>query len=585
MSTLDYIVLLGYLGGTLALGLFFAKRTRTVSDMFAAGGHSPWWVAGLSSFMTMFSAGTFVIWGGIAYKYGVVAIVINMSYGIAALAAGYLVAGRWNALGIRTPAQYIDLRFGSKATQFYTWTLLAFRVVDISITLYALAVVLATLMPLPEGHFLRDADTGRISVPLLTCVFGSIIILYTIVGGLWAVLMTDVLQFVILNLAVIFVLVLTVVGIGNFAGIVATAPPDFFSPTAGGYGLLFLGGWCATQFFIIGADWAFAQRFLSVSSPRNARKATYLFGCLYLVSPLIWLSPPLLYRLTHPGANPEQAYILAGQAVLPAGMIGLMVAAMFSATASTVSGYLNVFAGVLTNDVYRRIFRAAAGERELVVAGRVFSGLVGLTLVVFATVVPHLGGAERVVILWATLIVGPLMAPTIWGLLSSRITTRALWMTVVTSFVAGLVLKVLAQADGRFGLWALDGMLDWARTSGSTVDVIIGVILPVVVLTIAHFVSTGEASGWIRVLRSASAARAAVGPPRPADTVPALALGVSMVVSGIAVVALVPFNPTYRASLSSFGIAVLLLGIAVWLAAKRVRARNARADQLVENMT
>jgi hypothetical protein len=58
-----------------------------------------------------------------------------------------------------------------------------------------------------------------------------------------------------------------------------------------------------------------------------------------------------------------------------------------------------------------------------------------------------------------------------------------------------------------------------------------------------------------------------------------------MVVSGIAVVALVPFNPTYRASLSSFGIAVLLLGIAVWLAAKRVRARNARADQLVENMT
>ncbi len=75
---------------------------------------------------------------------------------------------------------------------------------------------------------------------------------------------------------------------------------------------------------------------------------------LYLISPFIWLAPPLLFRLTHPGVNPEQAYILAGKAVLPAGMIGLMVAAMFSSTASTVSGHLNVFSGVLANDVYRR---------------------------------------------------------------------------------------------------------------------------------------------------------------------------------------------------------------------------------------
>jgi Na+/proline symporter len=564
MASLDYVMLLGYLAGTLALGLLFARRNKSVSEMFAAGGASPWWVAGLSSFMTMFSAGTFVVWGGIAYKYGLVAIIINLSYGIAALAAGYLIAGKWNALGVRTPAEFIELRFGVRAIRFYTWTLIGFRVVDVSITLYALAVVLAVLMPLPEGHVLRDPQTGHLSVALLTCGFGAIVILYTMFGGLWAVLMTDVLQFVILNLSVIFVLVLTLLGLPSLRDLVETAPAGFFAPTGGGYGWLFLTGWCTTQFFIIGADWAFAQRFLSVRTPHDARKGTYLFGCLYLISPFIWLAPPLLFRLTHPGANPEQAYILAGQAVLPAGMVGLMVAAMFSATASTVSGYLNVFAGVLTNDVYRRIFRPAASEHQLVKAGRVFSGIIGLALIALAVLLPHFGGAERIVILWATLIVGPLMAPTIWGLLSPRVTTRALWMTVVVSFLAGVVLKVGSQ-------------MGWSVVPDSMVDVTVGVILPLIVLTVTHLVSRGEAPGWRRAQQSAAMASRNSG---PTDTMPARALGVSLSVSGLVVLALVPFDPAYRASLGAFGAAVLILGISVWLAARRLHTRVLREHSM-----
>jgi len=77
--------------------------------MFAAGGQSPWWTSGLSAFMTMFSANTFVVWGGIAYKMGLVAVIINLMYGVAALLVGYFVAGRWKNLGIETPAQFIHL--------------------------------------------------------------------------------------------------------------------------------------------------------------------------------------------------------------------------------------------------------------------------------------------------------------------------------------------------------------------------------------------------------------------------------------------------------------------------------------------
>ena len=112
MSSLDYVVLAVYLAGTLGLGIFFYFRNKTSEDMFSAGGQSPWWVSGLSSFMTIFSAATFVVWGGIAYKYGVVALSINMCYGTASLVVGYFVASKWKKTGVHTPSEYISLRFG-----------------------------------------------------------------------------------------------------------------------------------------------------------------------------------------------------------------------------------------------------------------------------------------------------------------------------------------------------------------------------------------------------------------------------------------------------------------------------------------
>src|SRR5688572_19111405 len=131
MTTVDYFVLAGYLLGVLAVGSVFGRVNRSPGEMFAAGGNSPWWVAGLSSFMTMFSAGTFVVWGGIAYKHGLVAVAINLCYGVAALLAGYFVAGRWKALNIRTPAEYVRLRFGVAALHFYTWLMMSFRMMGV----------------------------------------------------------------------------------------------------------------------------------------------------------------------------------------------------------------------------------------------------------------------------------------------------------------------------------------------------------------------------------------------------------------------------------------------------------------------
>ena len=95
MNFIDYTILIFYMLGVFGVGFFLSSKNNSTEDMFAAGGESPWWTSGLSSFMTMFSAGTFVVWGGIAYEHGIVAVVINICYGVAAITVGYFVAGKW----------------------------------------------------------------------------------------------------------------------------------------------------------------------------------------------------------------------------------------------------------------------------------------------------------------------------------------------------------------------------------------------------------------------------------------------------------------------------------------------------------
>ncbi|MFW2479723.1 MAG: sodium:solute symporter family transporter, partial [Lentimonas sp.] len=174
MAIADWTVLIAYLLGTVLLGVLLGKLVKSSSDMFSAGGTSPWWASGLSAFMTMFSANTFVVWGSIAFDVGLVAVTINLMYGVAALLVGYFVASHWKGMGIQTPAQYIQLRFGTGALHFYTWAMMVLRVVGTAAALYALAKILVALMPLDEGNPLRDPVTGNLSLRYAILIFGSI---------------------------------------------------------------------------------------------------------------------------------------------------------------------------------------------------------------------------------------------------------------------------------------------------------------------------------------------------------------------------------------------------------------------------
>ena len=140
MAALDYLIVLIYLVGLFLISTFAAKRNTGQKEMFSANRNSPWWASGLSGFMTVFSANTFVVWGGIAYQFGLVAVVINLTYGVAALLIGYFVAGRWNQMGLDTPAEYVAIRFGNRGLSFFTITLLIKRILGVSGSLCRSAV-------------------------------------------------------------------------------------------------------------------------------------------------------------------------------------------------------------------------------------------------------------------------------------------------------------------------------------------------------------------------------------------------------------------------------------------------------------
>lgn len=570
MTPIDGFVVFLYIAGTLAIGVYAARRTRSAKDMFAAGGRSPWWVSGLSGFMTLKSAGTFVVWGGLAYSQGVVAIAINTAIGVSGLLVGWLLAGRWRRLNVATPAEFVALRFGPGAVQFYTWAMLLVRIFSTGVALYSVSVMFAALVPMPVGMPFRDPATGTLSVSATIVLFGAIILFYTVIGGLWAVLMTDVLQFVVLQLAVLFVLPLLAMRL-HAAPTWAAVPTGYFSPLSDQYTICFLAGWVAVHFFFVGAEWAFAQRYISVPTDRDAKKAAYLFGALYLVSPTIWLSTPILFRLLDGGANPEQAYILASKLVLPAGMLGLMMAAMFSATASAVSAQINVFAGVLADQLYRRVVEPFADDAAVMRAGRVFTALIGATLVMVALAVPYAGGAQQIVLTVTAMLLPPLMAPTVWGMLSGRVGMAALLTSALGSFALGLAIKFLAAAGAPLGATAFGA---WIQANPRMTDVLVGAVFPNIVLALFHAAARGVQPGWIETERRI--AGYVPDPAGAADHGSGTIVSVSLAGSGILMLALLPFDDAGRGTLVVFALVMLALAAGTW----RVGARRRFASSM-----
>jgi len=477
----------------LAIGLILSRWNKSAADMFAVSKQSPWWLSGISSFMSAFSAGTFVVWGGIAFKHGAVAISILMCLGISSFIVGKTLAGRWAKLGVTTIGEYINIRFGRSVVQFYTWIGMCLKLVSMSVALYAFAILFCSLVPLEEGNFLRDESTGNLSITYACIISGLLMLVYTVSGGLWAVLIIDAVQFVILTVTVLFVVPLSFASIGGVGNFLDQVPDGFLQIASGKFTYWFLLGWIVVHTFKLGGEWVFIQRFLAVKSPKDARKSAYLLGILYLVSPVIWMLPAMIYRIVDPNANPEQAYFLACAAVLPAGMMGLLLASMFSAAASYIDGEINVYAGAITNDWYKALIRPSASDIELVTVGRISTFLIGAIIICGAVAIPYVGGAENVILTITSLLVVPMVLPTLWGLLFKKTTQQAVWITTGLSFLAAALVKIFIKENSG------NSFIDWLLENSLVLEASVGILVPLLTLSLFELSAKNTALGFIEV--------------------------------------------------------------------------------------
>ncbi|MBQ0079991.1 MAG: sodium:solute symporter [Alistipes sp.] len=481
MTTLDYIVIVIYFIGLLAVSFIVGRRIKSSEDMFIAGRNSSWWLSGISSYMTLFSAGTFVIWAGVAYKSGIVAVVISMSLGLASLFVAKWISGYWRRLSIKSPGEYLEVRFGRGCLQFYTIAGMLGKVVTSAVALYAISIMLYTL------------SNGKLNLFLIILALGLITAIYTMAGGFLAVLMTDVVQFGVLFVMIVLMIPLSFHEVGGVSTFVekASAIPGYFSGTSETFTLFWLVLWVLLNAAMIGGDWPYVQRYVSVPTVKDAKKSTYLIGILFLLTPIIFYLPAMVYRVLVPGpgmdvdavamnAIGEGAYMNMSSKVLMTGMVGMMMAAMLSATLSLISGAINVFANVFTLEIWGGMKKNRnASEAKRIRVGRIFTLILGLAITGFAMLIPFAGGAEKVIVTILTVVICPLYIPSIWGLFSRRLTAKHLITAMAVTWIIGFGAKFLVPAE---------------ILNPSLVESLCGFIVPVVLLACMEISSAKKGS-------------------------------------------------------------------------------------------
>ncbi|MFV2068209.1 MAG: sodium:solute symporter family protein [Pirellulales bacterium] len=429
----DYFVLIGYFALMLGIGLYFFRRMQGMKDYFSGGNQIPWWLSGVSFYMSSFSVATFVQYSALAYLYGQVAVTLYWVTVPATLVSVMFFSRRWRRARIDSPVEYLETRYSGTVRQLFAWQGIVVRLIDSALKLVAIGIFVHKTV----GIDMKPSMLGA----------GLIMLAYTFLGGLWAVTVTDFIQFIVLAAGVLILLPLSLREVGGFEGLLHSLPDSYLQLTHTEYNWFYI----ASNILLFSlafssVQWSLIQRYYCVPTERDAYKVGGLVVVLNIVTPPLMFLPAIAASRFLPGLDDAgHVYPLLCAHLLPAGMFGLVIAAMFSATMSMLSSDYNVCASVLTNDVYKRLIRPDAPQRELVWVGRLMTLAVGLVALALAWSMSDFGGEDlfRNMITLFSIATAPMAIPMIAGLLSSRVTHRAALAGFLAGVAAGLVVLLV----------------------------------------------------------------------------------------------------------------------------------------------
>lgn len=413
LSPLDWLAILAYLGLTLALGLYFRKRSsRSVDDYFVSGRDVNWWLAGTSMVATTFSADTPLVVTGLVYTQGISGNWLWWGFLLSGMMTVFLFARLWRRSGLLTDVQFAEMRYSGKPAAF----LRGFRALYLGLLMNCVilgwvtkamtSIVSTTLSGTPmlssianfTGAHLGRVFTGEDGAALAICVFILVPLtgFYVSLGGLWGVLWTDLFQFILKMSIVIVIAYYSVSAVGGMHALLAKlASAQVQAGSNAGDPLAFFPGfsrgvsaeprWAVPvgAFLVyVGLQWwAFwypgsepggggyvAQRIFSARNERHGLLSVLWFNVAqYAVRPWPWILTALAAIVLYPGLKqPENGYMLAMNQHLPHSLRGLAIAGFLAAFMSTVATQLNWGASYLVSDFYRRFVYKTGTERHYV---------------------------------------------------------------------------------------------------------------------------------------------------------------------------------------------------------------------------
>ncbi len=418
---IDTVIIIFYMGGILVFGLLFRKYVTTTEDYFLAGKMLPWWVISFSIIGTNIGAYDYMGGAGGAFRFGIAQANYEWLGAIPAMiVSAFLIVPYFWRKGVYTVPEFLGKRYNEAVRTIESIIYGVFFVMLLGIFFWASGLMLHTYLGWPL----------RLSILITAIIVG----IYTITGGLAAVVLTDVVQ-----LGVMFVggISMAVIGFWRAGGIqvffekLTASHPQHLrlflpldNPEYPWLGMIFGLGlvlspawWCANQSII--------QRTLGARSEWDA-KAGMLFAAFpKTMIPLLVVLPgffALVFASPAEIANPDQALPWVIKNLLPPGLAGLVFVAFVAALHSSVDSTLNSASTLWTRDIYQRFIRREASDKHYLFVGRILTGVFVVFGVLFAPVTDKFPGIYVAMQNYLSLFQGPTLATLLLGILWWRST-------------------------------------------------------------------------------------------------------------------------------------------------------------------
>lgn len=474
MGTVDYIVIGSYMLLLASIGLIVKSFSSNISDYFRAGCRGTWWLTGVSLFMQGFSAMVFTGISGQAYLGGLSVMVIFWTNALVYFIHAAGIAPWLRQTRVITPADAVRKRFDFRTEQVFSYYSIFGGILWGGVMLLGLATFTSALFGL--------------SLNVVIIGVGCTVLLYSVSGGSWSVFIADNLQAMVLVAVTLVVTGLCLHEIGGvgeiFRGIRETpglaadyafvkSPDHVYTapfPVAKG---LFTAPWILAMFFnaaLVAVNLTGCYRYLSVKTGQEARKAAWLAGGLMIVGSFIWIVPPVVGRLLFSDQinavegikAVDAAYAIVAKNLLPPGLIGLVLIAMFAATMSSMDSALTGTAAIVMKNVFiplrRFLKKPDMPDSRQLLTGRIVNFSLGLWAIFWAFYLGQTSsksGLFGVMLNIMVMIATPASLPFACALFVKKVPKWAALFSMGTGLAASVTIFILEKTNPEFSMvWA-----------------------------------------------------------------------------------------------------------------------------------